>query len=98
MSITTETHLLLYFNASYTLENTSLGVLLNQRASAMISNKINLTFMPLDNVEITWTKIGNYELSEPFITTFSDSGRFNFIDFNYNEKSIFFHNVQNMIK
>jgi hypothetical protein len=80
---------------AYTLENTSLGVILNQRASAMISNKINLTFMPLDNVKITWTKIGNYELTEPFITTFSDSGRFNFIDFNYNEKSIFFHNVHN---
>jgi len=80
---------------AYTLDNTSLGVILNQRAPGMISNKINLTFMPLDNVEITWTKIGNYELSEPFITTFSDSGRFNSIDFNYNEKSIFFHNVHN---
>ena len=80
---------------AYTLENTSLGVFLNQRASAMIANKINLTFMPHDNVEIIWTKIGNHEISEPFITTFEDSGRFNSIDFNYNDKSIFFHTIHN---
>ncbi len=80
---------------AYTLKNTETGVLLNQRASGMISNKINLTFIPLDNVQIIWMKIGNYEITEPFITTFLDHGRFNSIDFDYENKSIFFHTVYN---
>jgi len=80
---------------SYTLENTKLGRILNQDAPAMIANKLNLTFMPLDDVEIIWTKIGNYEISEPFITSFDDPGRFNSIDFDYSDKSIFFHTIHN---
>ena len=71
------------------------GTLLNQRASANISNKINLTFVPLGDVKIIWMKIGNHELTQPFITTFSDSGRFNSIDFDYEEKSILFHTIHN---
>ena len=43
---------------------------LNQRASGMIANKIHLTFVPTDDVKIIWTKIGNHEITEPFITTF----------------------------
>ena len=80
---------------AYTLENTELGWILNQRAPAMIANKLNLTFMPLDDVEIIWIKIGNYEISEPFITSFDDPGRFNSIDFDYGDKSIFFHMIHN---
>ena len=80
---------------SYTLENTKLGWILNQDAPAMIANKLNLTFMPLDDVEIIWTKIGNYEISEPFISSFDDPGRFNSIDFDYSDKSIFFHTIHN---
>ena len=44
--------------------------------------------MPSDNVRIIWTIIGNYELSEPFITVFTDSGRFNNIEFDYNNRLI----------
>ena len=80
---------------AYTLENTELGSLLNQRSSAMIANKINLLFIPLNDVKIIWTKIGDYEITQPFITTFNDSGRFNSIDFDYENKSIFFHTVYN---
>ena len=36
--------------------------MLNQRATGMIGNKINLTFVPSDGVKIVWTKIGNFEL------------------------------------
>ena len=61
----------------------------------MIANKINLLFVPLNDVKIIWTKIGNYEITQPFITTFNDSGRFNSIDFDYEKKSIFFHAVYN---
>ncbi|NWJ91128.1 hypothetical protein HX856_07845, partial [Marine Group I thaumarchaeote] len=45
---------------AYTLEDTPLGVMLNQRATGMIGNKINLTFIPSDGVKIVWTKIGNF--------------------------------------
>ena len=68
---------------------------LNQRASGMIANKIHLTFVPTDDVKIIWTKIGNHEITEPFITTFMDSGRFNQIDFDYENKSILLHTVYN---
>ncbi len=61
---------------------------LNQRSPANIANKINLTFIPSADVSIIWTKIGNYELSEPFITTFTDHGRFNNIEFDYKHRSI----------
>jgi len=80
---------------AYTLEDTALGKLLNQRATGMIGNKINLTFIPSDNVKIVWTKIGNFELTEPFIVYFNDSGRFNTIKFDYTEKSIFFETIEN---
>ena len=71
------------------------GYLLNQRASGNISNKINLTFVPLGDVKIIWMKIGEHELTQPFITTFNDSGRFNSIEFDYKKKSILFHTIHN---
>jgi len=80
---------------AYTLEDTPLGVTLNQRATGMIGNKINLTFIPSDGVKIVWTKIGNFEITEPFIVHFNDPGRFNAIKFDYNEKSIFFETIEN---
>ena len=73
---------------AYSKELTELGVILNQRAPANIANKINLTFMPSENVRIIWTIIGNHELSEPFLTVFTDSGRFNNIEFDYNNRLI----------
>ena len=80
---------------SYTLEDTALGNMLNQRAIGMIGNKINLSFVPSDNVKIVWTKIGNFEITEPFIVNFNEPGRFNAIKFDYNEKSIFFETIEN---
>ncbi len=80
---------------AYTLEDTPLGVNLNQRATGIIGNKINLSFVPSDNVKIVWTKIGNFEITEPFIVYFNDPGRFNAISFDYNEKSIFFETIEN---
>jgi hypothetical protein len=80
---------------AYTLEDTPLGVKLNQRATGMIGNKINLTFVPSDNVNIVWTKIGNFEITEPFIVHFNEPGRFNAINFDYKEKSIFFETIEN---
>lgn len=80
---------------AYTLEDTELGFMLNQRSTGMIANKINLIFIPTNDVKIIWTKIGNYEITQPFISTFNDSGRFNSIDFDYEEKSIFFNTVYN---
>ena len=80
---------------AYTLEDTPLGVMLNQNAIGMIGNKINLSFVPSDNVKIVWTKIGNFEIAEPFIVHFNESGRFNSIKFDYNEKSIFFDTIEN---
>ena len=71
------------------------GHVLNQRASGNISNKINLTFVPIGDVKIIWMKIGEHELTQPFITTFNDSGRFNSIEFDYGKKSILFHTVYN---
>ena len=59
------------------------------------SNKINLTFVPIGDVKIIWMKIGEHELTQPFITTFNDSGRFNSIEFDYEKKSILFHTVYN---
>jgi hypothetical protein len=79
----------------YTLEDTSLGTMLNQRAVGMIGNKINLSFVPSDNVKIVWTKIGNFEITEPFIVHFNEPGRFNAITFDYEEKSIFFETIEN---
>ena len=80
---------------AYTLEDTSLGTKLNQRAVGMIGNKINLSFIPSDNVKIVWTKIGNFEITEPFIVHFNEPGRFNAIKFDYEEKSIFFETIEN---
>jgi len=80
---------------AYTLEDTPLGVNLNQRAAAMIGNKINLSFIPSDNVNIVWTKIGNFEITQPFIVHFNEPGRFNAINFDYREKSIFFEIIEN---
>ena len=61
----------------------------------MIGNKINLTFIPSDNVKIVWTKIGNFEITEPFIVHFNEPGRFNAISFDHKEKSIFFETIEN---
>ena len=80
---------------AYTLEDTPLGTMLNQRAVGMIGNKINLTFVPSDNVKIVWTKIGNFDITEPFIVHFNEPGRFNAIKFDYKEKSIFFETIEN---
>jgi len=80
---------------AYTLEDTSLGTTLNQRAVGMIGNKINLSFIPSDNVKIVWTKIGNFEITEPFTVHFNEAGRFNAIKFDYEEKSIFFETIEN---
>ena len=80
---------------AYTLEDTPLGTMLNQRATGMIGNKINLTFVPSDNVNIVWTKIGNFDITEPFIVHFNEPGRFNAIKFDYEEKSIFFETIEN---
>jgi len=80
---------------AYTLEDTPLGVNLNQRATGIIGNKINLSFVPSDNVKIVWTKIGNFEITEPFVVHFNEPGRFNAISFDYNEKSIFFETIEN---
>ena len=80
---------------AYTLEDTPLGVMLNQRATGMIGNKINLTFVPSDDVKIVWTKIGNFEIMEPFTVHFNQPGRFNAINFDYKEKSIFFETIEN---
>jgi hypothetical protein len=54
-----------------------------------------LSFIPSDNVNIVWTKIGNFDITEPFIVHFNESGRFNAIKFDYNEKSIFFETIEN---
>jgi len=80
---------------AYTLEDTPLGSNLNQRAAGIIGNKINLSFIPSDNVNIVWTKIGNFEITEPFIVHFNEPGRFNAIKFDYGEKSIFFEIIEN---
>ena len=82
---------------AYTLESTGLniGTMLNQFATGMIGNKINLSFIPSDNVKIVWTKIGNFEITEPFVVHFNEPGRFNSIDFDYNDKSIFFETIEN---
>jgi len=80
---------------AYTLEDTPLGGMLNQRATGIIGNKINLSFVPSDNVKIVWTKIGNFEITEPFVVHFNEPGRFNAISFDYNEKSIFFETIEN---
>ena len=80
---------------AYTLNDTFLGEMLNQRAVGMIGNKINLSFVPSDNVKIVWTKIGNFEITEPFIVTFNEPGRFNAIKFDYNQKSIMFETIEN---
>jgi len=80
---------------AYTLEDTPLGVMLNQRATGMIGNKINLTFIPSDGVKIVWTKIGNFEIMEPFTVAFNQPGRFNALNFDYKEKSIFFETIEN---
>ena len=80
---------------AYTLDDTPLGANLNQRAVAMIGNKINLSFIPSDNVNIVWTKIGNFEITEPFTVHFNEPGRFNAINFDYNKKSIFFETIEN---
>ena len=80
---------------AYTLKDTKLGTLLNQYAPGMIANKINLSFIPSNSVNIVWTKIGNFEITEPFIVNFNEPGRFNAISFDYTEKSIFFEIVEN---
>ena len=80
---------------AYTLEDTPLGSNLNQRAVGMIGNKINLSFIPSDNVNVVWTKIGNFEITEPFVVHFNEPGRFNAINFDYKGKSIFFEIIEN---
>ena len=73
---------------AYSNEDANLGLQLNQRSPANIANKINLTFIPSSDVTIIWTVIGNHELSQPFITTFHDTGRFNNVEFDYKTRSI----------
>ena len=54
-----------------------------------------MTFVPSDDVKIVWTKIGNFEIMQPFIVHFNEPGRFNAINFDYNDKSIFFEAIEN---
>ena len=54
-----------------------------------------MSFVPSDNVKIVWTKIGNFDITEPFIVLFNEPGRFNAINFDYIEKSIFFETIEN---
>ena len=68
---------------------------MNQRATGMIGNKINLSCIPSEKVNIVWTKIGKFEITEPFIVHFNEPGRFNAINFDYKEKSIFFETIEN---
>ena len=56
-----------------------------------------MSFIPSDNVKIVWTKIGNFEITEPFIVHFNEPGRFNAIKFDYEGKSIFFENIENSV-
>ena len=67
----------------------------DKKNGGMIGNKINLSFVPSDGVKIVWTKIGNFEITEPFIVHFNEPGRFNAIKFDYEEKSIFFETIEN---
>ena len=81
---------------AYSNEDADLGKMLNQRSPANIANKINLTFVPSSDVTIVWTLIGNHELSESFITTFTDAGRFNNVEFDYKNRSIDMKTVYGM--
>ena len=54
----------------------------------LIGNKLPLTIIPSKNVTITWTTIGNTDISYPFLTTFFDTGRFNRVHFDIENKEI----------
>ena len=73
---------------AYSKEIVELGNIQNQRSPSLITNKLVLSLIPSANVNIIWTIIGTHELSEPFITGFHDSGRFNNIEFDYNNRLI----------
>ena len=73
---------------AYSKEIVELGNVQNQRSPSLITNKLVLSLIPSANVNIIWTIIGTHELSEPFITGFHDSGRFNNIEFDYANRSI----------
>ena len=73
---------------AYSKEIVELGNIQNQRSPSLITNKLVLSLIPSANVNIIWTIIGTHELSEPFITGFHDSGRFNNIEFDYANRSI----------
>jgi len=54
----------------------------------LIGNKLPLTIIPSNDVTITWTTIGNTDISFPFISTFLDTGRFNRVHFDIENKEI----------
>ena len=54
----------------------------------LVGNKLPLTIIPSKNVTITWTTIGNTDISYPFLTTFFDTGRFNRVHFDIENKEI----------
>jgi len=53
-----------------------------------IANKLLLTILPSPEVDIAWTIIGNHKLPVPFFTTFWDTGYFNAVHFDLNNKEI----------
>jgi len=53
-----------------------------------IANKLLLTILPSPEVDITWTIIGNHKIPVPFFTTFYDTGYFNAVHFDLNNKEI----------
>lgn len=54
----------------------------------LIGNKLLLTIIPSKNVTVTWTTIGNTDISYPFLSTFEDTGRFNRVHFDIENKEI----------
>ena len=53
-----------------------------------IANKLLLKILPSPEVDITWTIIGNHKIPVPFFTTFYDTGYFNAVHFDLNNKEI----------
>ena len=73
---------------AYTLDADSYHGVIYVLMPGAIANKLLLKILPSPEVDITWTIIGNHKIPVPFFTTFYDTGYFNAVHFDLNNKEI----------
>lgn len=71
-----------------TLNDDPLNYFIADSATGVFANKIFITVLPSPNVKVVWITIGHASLEQPFLGTFTDTGWFNEVKFDFEKKMI----------